>query len=151
MHSASESVKPPDLAPVVAQMVDKLGVENLLCWGGAPEEFWMTFTPSHSVRVEAYRQWLIGEEGPTPSEMVICVDHLQSVGMMKIYDTLDDLKRVTLGVGFFHVTTDNDVEFPLKVDKPHIWWLNEFARRFDVQTFQRVPGGFYVIVYAKAH
>lgn len=70
--------------------------------------------------------------------------------MLKVQDALDDLKRVTLKAGFFYL---NVLEFPddvvtgNTVPRPVNWWLNEFLKRFDVHTFQRLPGGFYVIVY----
>jgi hypothetical protein len=54
-------------------------------------------------------------------------------------------------VGFFQVKTEHEVDTLRAIDQPVQWWLAEFLKRFSLQTYQRIPGGFYVIVYPRAH
>lgn len=139
------------LASIVGQMVDKLSVSRMLSYGEMSEEFWLGFAPQREVAIQSYRPQI---EGPrsmaSPSDLVVCVDHLEHTGQLGVADSLDDLKRVTLGCLFAHVKL---MEFPgdlqdlRTVDRPATWWLTEFVRRFDLQTFQRLPGGLYVIAY----
>jgi hypothetical protein len=142
--------KPLDLAPVVAQIAERMGMEEMLSYG-VPREFWETFNPPQSMQIEAYSDSIVGAERASPCALVVCVDYLHQVGMLRIADVLDDLKRVTRGIGFFQVTTEHDVEGIRTIHQPLLWWLAEFGKRFNLQTYQRIPGGFYVIVYPKGH
>jgi hypothetical protein len=146
----TQKQRPLDLAPVVAQIIDKMNLAEMLYYGRG-EDFWETFRPSHPLTIEAFSETLVGGERPGPSSFVVSVDYLHSVGMLRISDILDELKRITRGIGFFHVRTHSEVEELRTIDKPISWWLQEFVKRFDLQTFQKVPEGFYVIVFPRTH
>lgn len=153
MNSPENTVgqsKPLDLAPIVAQIVEKMGMEEMLSYG-VPREFWDTFRPSQSMQIESYTDSLIGSDPASPCGLVVCVDYLHQVGMLRIAGVLDDLKRVTKGIGFFQVATEHEVEGIRTIHQPLLWWIGEFVKRFNLQTYQRIPGGFYVIVYPKGH
>lgn len=153
MNSPSDTAKlskPLDLAPVVAQIAEKMGMDEMLSYG-VPREFWDSFKPSQSMQIESYTDSLIGSDPASPCGLVVCVDYLHQVGMLRIANVLDDLKRVTQGIGFFQVTTEHDVEGIRTIHQPLLWWLAEFGKRFKLQTYQRIPGGFYVIVYPRGH
>ena len=139
-----------NLAAIVAQIVERMGAPEMLSYG-VPREFWDDFKPSQSMEIESYTDSLIGGERASPAAFVVCVDYLHSVGMLRIADVLDDLKRVTRGIGFFQVTTEHAIDGLRTIDQPALWWLTEFTRRFNLQTYQRIPGGFYVIVYPRGH
>lgn len=149
-HDTSERSRPLDLAPIVAQIAGKMGMEEMLSYG-VPREFWETFKPPQSMQIESYTDSIVGCDPASPCGLVVCVDYLHSVGMMRIASVLDDLKRVTRGIGFFQVTTEHDIDGLKTIHQPLQWWLAEFIKRFNLQTYQRIPGGFYVIVYPRGH
>jgi hypothetical protein len=145
---STQSQKPLDLAPIVGQIVDKRQVSQMLCYGDF-SKFWGTFRASHRVEIESFNESIIGCDRPFPSELVVSLNYLNTVGFLRIKDVLDELRRLTMGIGFFHVSQDE--MDPKDTRQPVEWWLAEFVRRFSLQTFQRIPGGFYVIVYPKGH
>lgn len=70
-------------------------------------------------------------------------------------NVLDDLRRVTLGVGVFTVHTGAAVKFlpdgrnAHLIQQPPAWWLPKFMDRFELATFNRMPMGFWVVVEPK--
>lgn len=153
MQSEAEQRKPPDFAPIVAQIVDRLQMDEMLLYGTLAGEFVKTFKPSRRIEIEAFHESLVGSERPAPSDLVVSIDHLHNVGMLRIEDVLDELRRLVTNTGFFHVrlASVEDFEQASFVPKPPEWWLAQFVKRFELSTYQRVPGGFYVIVYPRAH
>jgi hypothetical protein len=70
---------------------------------------------------------------------------------------LDDLQRVTAGIGVFTVHTGPAAKVLLDGRNAHLtqqpasWWLPKFLERFELSTFNRItPSGFYVIVERKS-
>jgi hypothetical protein len=86
--------------------------------------------------------------------MVACIDVLEHIEPACLEEVLDDLMRLTKAVGFFSVHTGpaiktlSDGRNAHLIQQPPEWWLPKFIERFEVQTFQRVESGFYVIVYS---
>lgn len=89
---------------------------------------------------------------PEPAEMVTCIDVLEHIEPDFLDNVLNDLKRVTEKVGFFTVScvpaqkTLPDGRNAHLIQEPPEWWLPKITDRFTLQTFQRVPGGFIVLV-----
>ena len=70
-------------------------------------------------------------------------------------NVLDDLKRVTAGIGFFtvhigpalkHLPDGRNAHL---IQRPASWWLPKFLERFELANFNRVEMGFIVIVERK--
>lgn len=89
---------------------------------------------------------------PEPAEMVVCLDVLEHIEPECLDDVLNDLKRVVKRLGFFTVSCEpavktlNDGRNAHLIQEPPQWWLPRITDRFELQTFQRVPGGFCVLV-----
>jgi len=68
---------------------------------------------------------------------------------------LDDLKRVTAGVGVFTVHTGAakkvlpDGRNAYRIQQPAGWWLPKILERFELARFERMPMGFWVGVERK--
>jgi hypothetical protein len=83
------------------------------------------------------------------------VDVLEHIEPDCLDDVLDDLKRVTKGIGFFTVACGPaakvlpDGRNAHLIQEPPEWWLPKLLERFDLYTFQRMPGGFAVSVVSK--
>lgn len=87
-----------------------------------------------------------------PCEFVACIDVLEHIEPDLLDHVLDDLKRVTRQTGFFSVHTGpavkvlDDGRNAHLIQKPYDWWLPKLFERFELFAFQRVPGGFFVVV-----
>lgn len=139
------------LANIAASIVEKLEADDVLSYGGWSDEFIRSFRPHRKLTIQSFRPQVEAKSSiALPSDVVVSVDYLNNAGMLKIQDALNDLQRVTLKAGFFYVNIPefpDDVVTGNTIPRPVNWWLKEFMRRFEIQTFQRLPGGFYVIVF----
>ena len=94
---------------------------------------------------------------PQPSRFVACIDVLEHIEPELLDNVLDDLKRVVLHVGVFTVHTGPAVKVLLDgrnahlIQKPPTWWLPKFLERFELNTFKKMPMGFWVVVERKTN
>jgi hypothetical protein len=140
-------------APLVAQVIDKLGVSELLDYGAGKGRLGESLREllRRPLQVHHYDpaipQW---SAAPTPCQFVACIDVLEHIEPDLIGNVLDDLQRVTVGAGVFTVHTGAAVKVlpdgrnAHLIQRPPEWWLPEFLRRFDLITFNRMPQGFWV-------
>lgn len=145
-------------APIVARLIDTHGIKRLLDYGAGSK---LTLINAIADRrlCESKFDYVPYEPAiekhsatPEPAEMVACIDVLEHIEPDLLDNVLDDLKRVTLRVGFFTVSCvpaskvlPDGRNAHLIQEEPE-WWLPKFTDRFSLQTFQRVPGGFNVLV-----
>jgi hypothetical protein len=100
----------------------------------------------------AIPQWSIP---PAPCEFVACIDVLEHIEPHLLDNVLNDLQRVTAGVGVFTVHTGAalkvlpDGRNAHLIQQPPSWWLPRFLERFDLRTFNRMEHGFWVGVERK--
>ena len=79
---------------------------------------------------------------PWPSDFVACIDVLEHVEPDCLDAVLDDLHRVTIGVGFFTVACGParkvlpDGRNAHLIQQPPDWWLPKLMKRFDMRLFQ---------------
>ena len=151
VSAQSKRPEPGLFARIATQVVERLEADEVLAYGGWPHGFIQAFRPQRRFALQAFRPQIEGKNAmAVPADVVISVDYLNEVGMLQIKNTLDDLQRVTVKAGFFYVSVPefaDDIVTAKTIHRPINWWLSEFMVRFDVHTFQRTPGGFYVIVY----
>lgn len=143
-------------APMVSRIINKLKVLELLDYGCGKARLMQHLQVEHEMKIQCYDPAIPGFAGePVPMQMVVCIDVLEHVEPECLDDVLDDLKRVTMGVGFFTVCTVpaektlSDGSNAHKIVQEPEWWLPKIMERFDVQTFQAIPDGFYVIAFKK--
>jgi hypothetical protein len=125
-----------EYAQIIAQMIDKLEPLHVLDYGcGADLALAKALRENgltHSFKYQAYDPDVPRfAKQPFPADVVVCL-HLGSD------EALDDLRRLTEGVGFFVVSGDKHE------------WLPRIMARFDLQTYQATgQEEFYAVVYAK--
>ena len=96
---------------------------------------------------------LAGE--PVPMQMTTCIDVLEHIEPELLDNVLDHLKALTLEIGFFTVHTGpamkvlDDGRNAHLIQEPPAWWLPKIMARFELQTFQKMENGFFVVVTAK--
>lgn len=160
MHRNSDyGVASQFYAPIVAQAMNRFGVQEVLDYGAGKGRLGQTLMRDrlvgHAFRMQHYDpaipDWA---SDPEPCEMVACIDVLEHIEPHLIDNVLDDLQRLTLQVGVFSVATTAAVKTlpdgrnAHLIIEPPSWWLPRIWSRFDLHVFQKTPDGFFVIVTA---
>jgi hypothetical protein len=92
---------------------------------------------------------------PEPAELVCCIDVLEHIEPDCLDAVLDELRRITVRIGFLTVHTTParktlpDGRNAHLILKPMDWWLPKLAERFKVTQTKDIDGGFLVVVKAK--
>jgi hypothetical protein len=147
-----------EYAPLVADLVKRIGATALLDYGAGKgrlghalrEQFGLNLQVQHYD--PAIPAW---SAPPEPCRFVACIDVLEHIEPELLDNVLDDLQRVTLGVGFFTVHTGKAGKFlpdgrnAHLIQRPPRWWLPKILERFELVTFYRMPHGFWVGVEAR--
>ena len=149
-----------EYAPIVAQVMKTTGFTELLDYGAGKgrlgqaldELFDEPLTIHHYD--PAIPQW---SAPPAPCRLVTCIDVLEHIEPHLLDNVLDDLQRLTLGVGIFSVHTGPAVKVLADgrnahlIQQPPSWWLPKLLDRFELAVYNRYQKvGFYVIVEPKA-
>jgi len=145
-------------APLVGQVIEMLGVSEILDYGAGKGRLGQTL-PQHVKRPLKVRhydpavpQWSAPAE---PCGFVACIDVLEHIEPHLLDNVLDDLRRVTIGAGVFTVHTGAAVKFlpdgrnAHLIQQPPSWWLPRFMERFELVTFNRMQQGFWIGVEHK--
>ena len=92
---------------------------------------------------------------PKEADIVCCIDVLEHIEEVYLANVLDELKRLTIKLGFFSISTKPAQKF-LKdgrnahlIQKPASWWLPLMCSRFEIEFLQQTSIGFILIVKAK--
>ncbi len=146
-----------EYAPIVSEIVNRLGVTHLLDYGAGKMRLFQNLKADHKLKLQAYDPGIEKlSADPVPAEMVACIDVLEHIEPDLLDNVLDDLVRVTEVVGFFTIHTGPAVKVLSDGRNAHLtqqpleWWLPKLWERFDIHSVQ-VTGehAFYVICYAK--
>ena len=140
-------------APLVTQLINKLGVDEVLDYGAGKGRLGQSIKPNKKIVIDHYDpaipEW---SEPPDSRQFVCCIDVLEHIEPELLDNVLDDLKRVTEFYGFFTVHTGPAVKVLADGRNAHltqedyIWWLPKFWDRFRIHSFSHTPGGFYIVV-----
>ena len=146
-------------APLVAEILQATGSTELLDYGAGKGRLGLSLREQvkRPLTIHHYEpampQW---SARPAPCGFVACIDVLEHIEPSLLDNVLDDLKRVTIGVGVFTVHTEAAVKVlpdgrnAHLIQQPPGWWLPKFMERFELVTFNRMPMGFWVGVEAKS-
>ena len=92
---------------------------------------------------------------PKKADIVCCIDVLEHIEEEYLTNVLDELKMITIKLGFFTINTKPAVKF-LKdgrnahlIQKPTSWWLPLMCSRFEIEFLQKTSIDFILIVKAK--
>jgi hypothetical protein len=140
-------------APLVAQIVEQLGVKELLDYGAGKGRLGIALR-EHLKRPltihhydPAVPEWAAP---PAPCGFVACIDVLEHIEPQYLDNVLDDLRRVTAGAGVITVETVPAIKIlpdgrnAHLIQQPAGWWLPKMMERFELVTFNRVDRGFWV-------
>lgn len=149
-----------EYAPLVAEIVNNLGVTELCDYGAGKCNLMKTINEKrlvkHPFKYLPYEPAIERfADKPEPAEMVACIDVLEHVEPQFLDNVLNDLERLTEVVGFFTVHCGpavkvlDDGRNAHLIQQPPEWWLPKLMERFDLQNFARTSAGFHVVVMAR--
>lgn len=147
-----------EYAPLVADILKMVGATELLDYGAGKGRLGLTLREKLNLdfRIHHYDPAVPAWSAPPePCRFVACIDVLEHIEPDLLDNVLDDLRRVTLGVGFFTVHTGRAIKVlpdgrnAHLIQRPPAWWLPKLLDRFELVTFNRIPSGFWVGVEAK--
>lgn len=136
---------------LVSNIIRKTGAQTLLDYGcGSMQNLRKVL--SEPIDYRGYEP-AVPEYAATPegADLVVCIDVLEHIEPNCLDDVLADLRRCTEAFGFFTVHTGpamktlSDGRNAHLIQQPLEWWLPKF-HAFTVQTMQRTPDGFYLVV-----
>jgi hypothetical protein len=131
-------------APLVAQLARQLKAAEILDYGAGKgrlaEELGKHLGPSVAVR--AYDPAIPAIAAPpAPCRLVACIDVLEHIEPDHIDAVLDDLRRVTIGVGLYTIATGPAAKKMPDGRNAHLiqqgaeWWMPKLFARFNVKSF----------------
>ena len=140
-------------APLVTQIIDKIGATEMLDYGCGKGRLAKSIQPKQEITVKQYDPGIPElSELPDSAQFVCCIDVLEHVEPDYLDDVLDDLQRVTEFYGFFTVHTGPAVKTLSDGRNAHLiqegsqWWLPKIMQRFELLQFNTQEHGFYVLV-----
>ena len=145
-------------APLVAEVIAATGATELLDYGAGKGRLGVTLREhlQRPLTIHHYEPAVpYWSAAPAPCAFVACIDVLEHIEPHLLDNVLDDLNRVTAGVGVFTVHTGPaekalpDGRNAHLTQQPAGWWLSKIMERFELVTFNRLPEGFWVSVERK--
>jgi hypothetical protein len=147
-----------EYAPLVVEVIEATQATELLDYGAGKGRLGIVLR-EHLKRPltihhydPAVPEW---SAPPAPCRLVTCIDVLEHIEPHLLDNVLDDLKRVTAGVGLFTVYSGAAVKVlpdgrnAHLIQQPAEWWMPKILKRFELVTFNRIPMGFWVGVERK--
>jgi len=135
-------------APLVAEILQQVGMSELLDYGAGKGRLGQTLRQQIQTPLTIHHydpavpEW---SAPPAPCRFVACIDVLEHIEPHLLDNVLDDLKRVTAGVGVFTVHTGPAVKVlpdgrnAHLIQQPAGWWLPKIMERFELMTFNPCP------------
>lgn len=147
-----------EYAPLVADVVEVLGVKELLDYGAGKGRLGIELRKyiQRPLNIRHYDPAIpMWSATPEPCEFVSCIDVLEHIEPDLLDNVLDDLKRLTLRAAMFTVHCGPakkvlpDGRNAHLNQQPPAWWLPKILERFELVQFNRIPNGFWVGVEPK--
>ena len=143
-----------EFAPMVTNIINQSGITEMIDYGAGKGRLAESIKPNHEVLICQYDPGVKDlDEPPEPSNgLVACIDVLEHIEPDLLDNVLDDLKRVTLGLGFFSIHTGpavkvlSDGRNAHLIQENYMWWLPKLWQRFDIINYSQTKHGFHVLV-----
>ncbi len=148
-----------DFVPLVVQVIEKLGVNEVLDYGAGKGLLGRSLRESirRPLTIHHYDPAVPAWSAPAaPAQFVACIDVLEHIEPHLLDNVLDDLRRVIGWAALFTVHTGAAVKLlpdgrnAHLIQQPPAWWLPKFMERFDLVTYNRMPMGFWIGVERKS-
>lgn len=122
------------LAPLVSQICNRLGVTQVLDFHCGDTPIMTALKVDHAMKIQCYDPNVKRfEASPLAAELVFYAPNHEPVEAI-----IDEAELLTGVVCVFALETEESES-----------WLVKLIEKFEVQTYQRINGGFYAICYCK--
>lgn len=142
MQSAPQPDLRKKLAPLASQICERAKVTLLLDYLCGKNPIMSSLKVSHDMKIQCYDPQIERfKHAPLAAQMVVCAleeDELTEAG---VDDMISELELLTGAVCLLSVG---------KSERLPEWWLFKAMAKFELQTFQRIEEGFYMILYPNA-
>jgi hypothetical protein len=137
-------------APLVAQALERAGVDELLDYGAGKGRLAPALQEilKRPLKVHQYDPAMPEFSAtPQPCTFVACIDVLEHIEPELLGNVLDDLRRVTAGLGVFTVHCGPAVKVLSDGRNAHLtqqpveWWLERLQPRFEIVSVSALPEG----------
>lgn len=130
------------LAPLASQICDKAGVKIFLDYLCGKSPIMTKLKVQHNMKVQCYDPKIERfKEAALAAQMVFCALPEEDLTEAEVDDLISELEMLTGAVCLLAVGES---------ERLPEWWFLKATAKFEVQTFQRVEGGFYMILYPNA-
>lgn len=143
-------------APIVIQLVTDNKWQSVHDYGAGKRRLQSALHGAGvDVAYSAYDPVFPEYGSPQPADLVCCIDVLEHIEPDHLDAVLDDLRRITTGVGFITIHTGaalktlSDGRNAHLIQKPSSWWLPKLCERFEVNHLTAFDAGFWMLVTAK--
>jgi len=144
-------------APIVAELIRQTGVKSLSDYGAGKMNLIKGLSAQgiNNIRYFPYDPAFPEYGAPQPADLVCCIDVLEHIEPELLDNVIDDIGRITKGLGFFSIHMGPaakilpDGRNAHLIQQPSSWWLPRLTRYFDIlqlQSHQTMGNGFWVIV-----
>jgi hypothetical protein len=142
MHSAPRPDFRAQLAPLASQICDKAKVTIFLDYLCGKTPVMTSLKVGHNMKVQCYDPKVERfKESPLAAQMVFCALPEDDLSETAAEDMIAELEMLTGAVCLLAVGES---------ERLPEWWIYKVVPKFEIQTFQRVDGGFYMILYPNA-
>jgi hypothetical protein len=146
-----------NMAPAVKKIFEDLNLKSISDYGAGKKNLKKGLLKLGLKNFEYYPYDPVFPEYGSPKEadIVCCIDVLEHIEEVYLQNVLDELKKITINLGFFSVATKPAGKFLRDgrnahlIQKPASWWLPMMCSRFEIEFLQNGPLGFLLIVKAK--
>lgn len=137
-------------APLVARALERAGVDELLDYGAGKGRLAPALQEilRRPLKVHQYDPAIAEfSAAPQPCAFVACIDVLEHIEPALLGNVLDDLRRVTAGLGVFTVHCGPALKVLPDGRNAHLtqqpveWWRERLQRRFEIVSVGALPEG----------
>lgn len=130
------------LAPLASQICDKAKVTIFLDYLCGKNPIMSRLQVQHMMKVQCYDPGVERfKDTPLGAQMVFCALPEEDLSDIEVDDLISELEMLTGAVCLLAVGES---------ERLPEWWICRAMPKFEIQTFQRVEGGFYMILYPNA-
>jgi len=144
-------------APIVADLIRQLNIRTLADYGAGKKNLLVGLTKA-GIELQAYYPYdpVFPEYGqPREADLVCCIDVLEHIEPERLESVLEELARITTGVGFFSIHMGPaakvlaDGRNAHLIQEPSSWWLPRLVKYFEVlhlQSHEMMGRGIWLVV-----
>lgn len=140
-------------APVVAKLIQKLGITSLTDYGAGKQRLRQALI-EQGIELQRYSPYdpAFPDYGPPlPSQLVCCIDVLEHVEIDCLEDVLEDIRSNVEKFCFLTIHTGpaikklSDGRNAHIIQAPSSWWLKKITDYFEISALQSTKGGLWIL------